>query len=317
MPNESDQESTTGKTVKRKRSKIWTKLTILIRRIHLYAGLFLLPWVFLYGITGAMYNHMGLFPEAAITPVPFGELTESNLEDIPTDVELAKMVVEQLQAAAPDSDIRLADNHQAAFNNEIIFQVNESEGQRVIHIDPVSKNAQVAIWPHNPEAPERLLPKVKNLQLTPNPYETARSAAPLILEKSGHASSKDIKPRGWCKLNFLAEVDGQMARVTYVLRDGHVDVEKYDGNDGMTPRQFIMRLHTSHGQPPYWNGRMFWSVILDAMAIAMVSWGVTGVIMWWTIKRTRFVGGIVIAASVCTAFWLYFSMMHFYATTKL
>ena len=53
------------------------------------------------------------------------------------------------------------------------------------------------------------------------------------------------------------------------------------------------------------------------MAIAMVTWGVTGLVMWWQLKRTRLIGAAVIAASLATAIWLYFGMFAFYATTQL
>ena len=122
---------------------------------------------------------------------------------------------------------------------------------------------------------------------------------------------------GWCKLNLLVTVDGQPARVTYVLRDGHVDVTRFTGEPGMSLRGFFLRLHTSHGRPPHWNGRMFWSMFVDAMAIAMVIWGLTGLVMWWQIKRTRIIGAAVIAVSMMCAAGMYMGMIHFYATTKL
>ncbi|MCA9912754.1 MAG: hypothetical protein KC496_05380, partial [Anaerolineae bacterium] len=65
------------------------------------------------------------------------------------------------------------------------------------------------------------------------------------------------------------------------------------------------------------NGRMFWSLIVDGMAFAMVTWGITGVIMWWQIKRTRMVGAVVILLSLSTAGWLFFQLTLFYATTVL
>ena len=43
-----------------KKRRVTPRWNILVRRLHLYAGLFMLPWVFLYGITGAMFNHQGL-----------------------------------------------------------------------------------------------------------------------------------------------------------------------------------------------------------------------------------------------------------------
>ena len=46
----------------RKGPRVAPRIIKFLRRIHLYAGLFLLPWVFLYGVTGAMFNHQELFP---------------------------------------------------------------------------------------------------------------------------------------------------------------------------------------------------------------------------------------------------------------
>jgi hypothetical protein len=53
------------------------------------------------------------------------------------------------------------------------------------------------------------------------------------------------------------------------------------------------------------------------MAIAMVTWGVTGLVMWWQLKRTRLIGALVIVTSVATALWLYTSVSHFYARTMM
>lgn len=298
------------------RRRITSRIIFILRRIHLYAGLFLLPWVFLYGITGAMYNHQGLFPEAEIYNVDSTELTDGALKSFPTAHALAKQVVEALQAAAPDANISLAEDNGAEFNNPIILEVNADGKSHAVHINPVDRSAKVVALPE-PERLEPAIGNVKHASLSRNPYEVARAAVPEIMTAVGINGSQSPRPRGWCKLNFLADVDGEKARVTYVLRDGHVDVTRHEGKDGMTPRQFFMRLHTTHGQPPHWNGRMVWSLFLDTMAIAMVTWGTTGIIMWWQLKKTRLFGGIVIASSLLTASWLFFNMVHFYATTKL
>lgn len=312
-------EETSETPVKRPttRGASWlTRANILLRRIHLYAGLFLLPWVMLYGITGAMYNHQGLFPEVTIENIDASALGDSAVNTMPDAATLAGHVVEAMQAAAPQSSIALSNDHGAEFNNDIILQVEAGGQSHAVHIDPVSHAAKVVRLPE----PETLQPAIAGLHqvtLDKNPYEMARQSVPEIMTLAGISGSEPPRPRGWCKLNFLADVDGQPARVTYVLRDGHVDVTKFEGQDGMSTRRFFMRLHTTHGQPPHWNGRMYWSLLLDIMAIAMVTWGITGLVMWWQIKRTRMIGAIVMASSVLTAAWLYYSMVHFYATTKL
>ena len=62
---------------------------------------------------------------------------------------------------------------------------------------------------------------------------------------------------------------------------------------------------------------MFWSLGVDVMAIAMVSWAFTGLFMWWQIRRLRLVGVLVIALSLSTATLMYLGMLQFYATTLL
>lgn len=298
-------------------SRKWSsKANILVRRIHLYTGLFLLPWVLLYGITGAMFNHQELFPDAAIHDISPDKLRDSSLANLQSPEQLARQVVEALQAESPDDAIKLSDNHGAEFNNSIILETSAAGRLHAVHIDPMDRSARVVELPEK-EQLQPLLEDIRNVTLADNPYEMARQAVPNIMSAAGIEPSHTPKPRGWSKLNFLASVNGESARVTYVLRDGHVDVTKFDGNDGMTPRHFFMRLHTSHGQPPHWNGRMIWSVILDAMAIAMVTWALTGLFMWWQLKRARLIGTVVIVASVTSSILIYISMLDFYAVTKL
>lgn len=290
-----------------------------MRRLHLYAGLFLLPWVFLYGITGAMFNHIGLFPSGTIHEVTASHLAESTMSDFPTPEALAQDVVASLKAAAPEAGIELRSDHQAAFNNNVVLETRASGQKYVVHIDPIGKAARIVRPPENKELAEQqaLLRQIRNLKLDPNPYEKARAAVPDIFSSAGLAEPATPKPLGWCKLNFLVDIDGEPARVTYVLRDGHVDINRFTGEDGMIPRATFLKLHTFHGRTPGSSARNVWSLFLDAMAIAMVTWGVTGLIMWWQLKSLRLVGGIVIAISIATALTLYFNMEAFHALTKM
>ena len=290
---------------------------MLLRRIHLYAGLFLLPWVFLYGITGAMYNHQGLFSEASISYVHSEQLASSPLAKVGTANELAQAVVDALAQAAPQHTIVLTDDHRPEFTNDISFEVEATNGKHHVHIDPVQKRAWVATHATNSETPQPALKDVNHISLESDPHIWAMQSVDQILSEAGLVAAGKPRALGWSKLNFLVEINGQPARVTYVLRDGHVDVTHYTQQDGMTPRQFFLRMHTTHGQPPQWNGRRFWSLLVDAMAIAMVSWGTTGLVMWWQIKRTRRIGFVVLAASFGTAAMMYFVMQNFYASNVL
>jgi hypothetical protein len=297
--------------------RTWPKLMLVLRRVHLYAGLFLLPWVFLYGVTGAMFNHQGLFPDVTIQALEASVLTDSAMAEFPAPAAFAEQVVRALRESAGDVTIKLANEPGAEFTNPVSFELFESGNRYVVEINPVTHASKVVGYPKNDETLEPLLKDVHNIKLDPDPHEAARRSVKQILDEVGLVSTSDPMPFAWTKLNFLANIDGEPARVTYVLKDGHVDVTRYEGEDGMSPRQFFLRLHTAHGRSPHWNGRSLWSLMIDVMAIAMVTWGLTGLLMWWQIKRTRLIGGAVMLLSIATASLLYLSLLDFYAMTKM
>ncbi|HVJ88034.1 MAG TPA: hypothetical protein VM452_20385, partial [Caulifigura sp.] len=44
----------------------WNRMMRVVRRVHLYSGLFLFPWVMLYGVTALLFNHPGAMPDVPI-----------------------------------------------------------------------------------------------------------------------------------------------------------------------------------------------------------------------------------------------------------
>lgn len=69
----------------------------------------------------------------------------------------------------------------------------------------------------------------------------------------------------------------------------------------MSLRTFLLRLHKAHVYPSAGGARWAWALLVDVMALAMVSWGVTGLFMWWQIKRTRGIGTWLVAISLVLA----------------
>ncbi len=68
-----------------------------MRRTHLFAGLFMTPWVFLYGVTGFLFNHPDAFPDRKVHTADRSVLAGTALEGFPTAPELADRVVEAAQ----------------------------------------------------------------------------------------------------------------------------------------------------------------------------------------------------------------------------
>ncbi len=181
----------------------------------------------MYGVTGAMFNHLGLFPRLQIQPVDPTAVASSGMSNFPDADALAAQVAETIQKEVGSARVELQKDSRAEFTNEISFEVKNNGLQHVVYIDPVTHESWVGTMPKNDEDPQPLLPSIRNVKLTPDPQETAHKAAAKLLEQAGLLNGKDPQPFGWTKLNFLASVDGEPARITYVLKDGHVDINRF------------------------------------------------------------------------------------------
>lgn len=76
----------------------------------------------------------------------------------------------------------------------------------------------------------------------------------------------------------------------------------------MSARSFLLRLHTAHGYDVQANSRWFWAIAVDMMFASMCFWGLSGVVMWWQIKKTRKIGFVFLVVSAIVATLLAFGM---------
>src|SRR5262249_7631250 len=113
-----------------------------IRRIHLYTGLFMFPWVLLYGITAFLFNHPAAFPDQQQICFGRAEVAGTPLENLPKAKELAEKVVQALAKRASASKVsgtsyRLVEPNQAAYSEDVVFSRMDAAGQRhnvVVHL---------------------------------------------------------------------------------------------------------------------------------------------------------------------------------------
>ena len=67
------------------------------------------------------------------------------------------------------------------------------------------------------------------------------------------------------------------------------------------PKRLMERMHLTHTYTPTHDARWFWAFVVDAMFVSMVFWAISGLLMWWQVKRTRLWGVGVLALSVLTS----------------
>ena len=68
----------------------------LVRRAHLFTGLFLLPWAVLYGVTAFLFNHPTAFADQPMANFGRAEVVGTPLESVPTPLDIAADVMAEL-----------------------------------------------------------------------------------------------------------------------------------------------------------------------------------------------------------------------------
>lgn len=301
--------------IARKRSKKSAAL-LLIRRVHLYSGLFLLPWVFIYGVSAALFNHADWMPGRASTSLDADVFAGTALQG-PFDAgRSADEVVNALRDHWIDSQLVIGDPQHAALSGVLYYQIEDratedparSPRTHFLRVDLEGRGAKLTSREERTtEAPAHFA-VAKGLKLENSPLHTAATElAPLY---AGLGISPDAEParlRNAPELEFDLAVDGEPWRATYDFRRESLSARPAGVTESPTAiRRLLTRLHVMHGYTPWWSAESAWAIFVDGMAAAMLVWGASGVLMWWQMKRLRRAGAITLfvsAATVALVIW--------------
>lgn len=310
--------------------RTWRKaLLTALRRGHLYLGLFLFPWAILYGVTAFLFNHPTVASDQPIVSFDATSVAGTPLATLPTpDAQAAELIALLNALQHPMTPYRLAGS--ARYGTcDFAFATGKTEGATVsILIDlagpsgtirlnpdlpkPTTPPAPFAFGSENPapsRAPSEARPVSTGLVLAEPLPSRLEASLPMILERNGFPAHS-IRVTSVPDLIVPIEADGQIWQATYQPMTGSLTgipadlVRKPD----LSTRRFLLRLHTAHGYPSSHNSRWFWAIAVDAMAITLCFWGLTGLIMWWAIKSTRTRGILLVLAGILTATTLAWAM---------
>jgi len=274
----------------------------LVRRVHLYLGLALLPWVLLYGLTAVLFNHaswMGGDPSRTLSAQ---ELAAAGFDSLPSAERSAERAIELLSAAAPGAALALVPDS-ALWLGSIDLNGRTPNGGLRLLADPngrggVLSHAREGNEASAPPAPEwTRLRELGDWQSVPAAARSEYVQGARALYASAGVAIEAIGLRRLPELRFAVEQDGR----TYSCdlgADGALEVQP--AAQVGTWRERLLRLHKLHGDPGYAGARRVWSLLVDAMGLAMIAWGLSGVVMWWAIRPTRRIGLLAIGAG-CAA----------------
>ena len=310
-----------------------------VRRAHLYLGLFLLPWAVLYGVTGFLFNHPTAFADAPTKSFGPGELADTPMAAPPKPDAVAAQVVAALNDRAKgDAKYSLVEPEKARYTRDFAFATVKAAGQDVsILFDVNHPGGTVRSRPAVPapkaeeKAPFALgasgmrdAPNTKGgrglkddgkadatahtnhtgpLLLSEPLHERVKVAAPVVLERTGFPPG-DVTVTSVPDLSFRMSDGAKTWVVTCNALTGTVSGTPADSAappEELSTRRFLTRLHLAHGFPNGQNTKWFWAILVDAMALVMVFWGVSGLFMWWQVKSTRRWGFLVLLLSAAAA----------------
>lgn len=319
----------TENEIPRSTRRPWKTLVFLLRRVHLYLGLFLFPWAILYGVTAFLFNHPTAFSDQPTMSFESNEIEGTPLADRPTVQEHAEAFVEKLNATQkPGVPYRVAG--EAKYNREFAFATVKQETQTIgVLFDVNHGNGTIRVTPpaekkEAPKAPFATGAGVKqkrNAVASPTPnselvldrplHERFRDSLGEVLARLGYPYAGEVTVTSVPEIVVPMEADGRIWLATYNPMTGAVsgvpadDVEKPE----LSVRRFLTRLHVTHGYPSDTaKASWFWALIVDAMAFTLLFWGCTGLLMWWQIKATRLTGAVVLILSALAATALGFAM---------
>lgn len=272
-----------------------------VRRMHLYLGLFLLPWALLYGVSGFLFNHPTAFPDQPTRTFGPDDVRGTPLEGLPRPAELAEEVIHALNEQG--GSYRLVRPEDAAFARSRVLLNARGDGvEHSVFVELPSGTGYVRTKPMGEtEAPAPFAAKA-GVRTTTALSDRLQKGAPEVLNKLGLDADEASIPGLVPDLTFYLEADGRVWRVTYQPQRGAVTGKMADSpSEGLSVRRFLLRLHLSHGYASDGGVRWWWAVFVDAMAFVMVFWAVSGLLMWWQIKAVRGWGAVVLVGSAVVA----------------
>lgn len=275
------------------------------------------PFVLLYGFSGWFFNHPGYFRDGVATSFKADQVAGGKLAGLPTAAEIAESVVGEMNGDSKANDgpeVSLTSDKTPRFTSFYSYSVRTEEANHVITINPTDGSGEVKTTPveGSDEQPkeelENPIDDFRSAELKSNPVELVRDSVPGLLADLGLPSGEASRGRRSPSVIFSVEAEGVPCLVMYSLSSGAIASVRQDSRSELDFQDVLKRMHLSRTYSPQFDTRWIWAVVVDIMFVSMVFWGISGLFMWWQVKRTRVLGGIVLVASVIFSALMYAGM---------
>lgn len=289
-----------------------------VRRLHLYLGLFLFPWAVLYGFSGFLFNHPAIMNSQPLRSFDRSAWSGTAMER-PVDPHASvRTVIAQLESrGGPFANVKWIETEPVRYAGDFAFgKIDTEEGEISLLFDVLGNGGTIRQGPAKPAAPPRpapfeVIPPALPAAAAPE-FENRLSQADTLadqlqssvpqLQKALGLSGRPPVITSVPDLLFVVESDGQLWRAAFNSLKGTLTAKPLEAAAPLPWRNFLLRMHTTHVYP-FSRGSTKWLWVLgaDVMALVLIYWGISGLLMWWQIKSTRRWGLAVLAVSAVAA----------------
>jgi len=273
-----------------------------VRRLHMYLGLLVFPWVLLFGISGALFNHPEIGRDIERREMSQEELTGLTGMKPWNPDEIAQRVVAQLNAGS-SGGYALDPGAPSSFSGwPLLATPSRSGGRHVLIVSLDGGGATVST--HAPEPKSDPAPFAgTTVELPEYRMAAVQDQVKELLPKLGIDAPGPLRahPKIHPELHFrVRDANARAWNVVYDLGTGQLDGRPASpGQLGFV--ELLGKLHTTHHFPVHGDMAWLFALFADITGITLALWALSGLAMWWQMKPTRVLGAIAITVAVAAA----------------
>jgi hypothetical protein len=270
----------------------------LVRRIHLYLGLLLWPFALFFGITGLSFNHPTIGRGLEVRRLSAATVSRHTRFEGWDAQRIAQRLVHDLNAGGHGYRLDLAERPR--FSGFPLFVAPAAKGKQVLILDLSDGDATLTERP-DPSSVAHV--PFDGQRVTLAEYDLAKLAARLnpLLRDPELAVEGPLRPHPEIhpQLRFgMSSRDGRPWNVVYDLSTGELSGTSRGTRHRGSLAELLESLHKQHHYPPHADATSVWALFADLTAATLILWSLSGLVMWWQMKRLRRAGTLVIVIAI-------------------
>ncbi|HKQ68143.1 MAG TPA: hypothetical protein VJT73_02325, partial [Polyangiaceae bacterium] len=273
-----------------------------VRRVHLYLGLLLSPFLLLFGVTGLSFNHPKIgrgLTEERIGAAEVERVTGFrpwNADDV------ARRVVEALSWG--EVKYTMPEGMGSVFAGWPLFVAQAGGGKEAMLVNLETGEIGLTYLP-DPELPQAA--PFARAELRIEGYDMGDLAARLDkLRAVRGVEARDAfrpHPQVHPEVRFVVQdQSGQRWNAIYDLGSGALSGRRADLRRAGPLVELLESIHTQHHYPLRVGATFWWALLADCTALSLIVWSFSGLVMWWQMNRLRRIGLGVLTLAAIIAF---------------